>query len=70
MNQNVGEIRERCKTNTDKEARKEVCVTRIEDVDDVEHEISRRKKKRLEKGRLRESKILDNEAKRKELNTR
>ena len=47
MNKNVEEIRERCKTNTDKEARKEICVTRIEDVDDVEHEGSRRKKEAL-----------------------
>ena len=40
MNQNVEEIRERCETNTDNKARKEVCVTRIEELDDAEHEKS------------------------------
>ena len=34
----VEEVRERCNANTDSEARKEVCVTWIEEVDDVEHE--------------------------------
>ena len=38
MNQNVEEIRQRCKTKTGNEARKEVCVTRIDEVDDVEEE--------------------------------
>ena len=36
MKQNVEEIRERCNTKTENEARKEAC----EDVDDSEHEKS------------------------------
>ena len=72
VNQSVDEIRERCKTKT----RKEVCVTRIEEVDDDEHEKSeretreaggrcrgrKRKRKSLEKGRQRENTILDIQA--------
>ena len=51
------------------------CGTRIEEVDEVEHEEvtgreSRRERKSLEKGRLCEHTILDNPANRKELNTR
>ena len=38
MNQNVEEIRQQCKTKTSNEARREVCVTRIDEVDDVEEE--------------------------------
>ena len=37
VNQNVEEIRDRCEP---KKTRKEVCVTRVEEVDDVEHEKS------------------------------
>ena len=48
MNQNVEEIRERCKTTTENEARKEVCVPRIEEVDDVEHEKSEEQRKQEE----------------------
>ena len=36
MNQNVEEIRQRCEAKTDNEARKKVCVMRIDEVDDVE----------------------------------
>ena len=36
VNQQVEDIREHLKTKTENEARKEVCVTRIEEVDDVE----------------------------------
>ena len=55
------------------ETRKESCVTRIEEVDDVEHEKleePRRKRKSLEKRRPHENTILDNQANRKQLNTR
>ena len=38
VNQNVEEIRERCEIKTDNEARKDMCVTRIEEVDDVVRE--------------------------------
>ena len=31
-------IRERCETETENEARKEVCATKIDEMDDVEHE--------------------------------
>ena len=56
---------------TDNEAREEVCVTSVEEVDDVEHEnqrnrVSRRNRKSLEKGRPRENTIFDNQANGKE----
>ena len=40
MNQNVEEIRERCKPKTEMKARMEVCVTRIDKVDTVMREKS------------------------------
>ena len=44
MNQNL----ERCKTKTKNEARKGVCITRIEEVDDVEHEKTNERRKQEE----------------------
>ena len=38
VNQSVEEMRERCNTKTENTARTEACVTRIEEVGDVEHE--------------------------------
>ena len=52
VNQNVEEIRERCWTKTNKEASKEVSVTRIQEVDDVEHEKSEERRKQDEEGRV------------------
>ena len=49
VNQNVAEIQERCETKTRQdEARREACVTRIEEVDDVEHEKSEEQSKQEE----------------------
>ena len=48
MNQNVEEIRERGETEAEHEARKEVRVTRIREVDDVQHEQSKEQRKQEE----------------------
>ena len=56
MNQIVEEIVERCKTKTDNAARKDVCVTKIEEVDDVEHERSVKQRKQEEESEVGERK--------------
>ena len=53
MNRNVEEICERLKTRTENEARKEVCETRIEVVDDVEHEKSEEQRNQDEEDEFR-----------------
>ena len=52
----MDEICERCKTKTENEARKEVCVTMIEEVDDVEHEKSEEQRKLEEEDEVGERK--------------
>ena len=54
------EIRECCKTKTENEARKEVCVTKIEEVGDVEHEKPEEQRKREEEDEFGERKIPRN----------
>ena len=54
MKQNVEEIRERCKTKTENESRKEVC----EEVDHGEHEKSEEQRKQEEEEKLGERKTL------------
>ena len=51
------EIRECCKTKTENEARKEVCVTKIEEMGDVEHEKPEEQRKREEEDEFGEKKI-------------
>ena len=62
VNQNVEEIRERCETKTDNEARKDMCVTRIEEVDDVVREEAEEQRMQDEEEEFGERKttILDN----------
>ena len=50
VNQKVAEMRERCETNTENEARMEVCVTRVEEVDDVSLEKTEEQRKQEELG--------------------
>ena len=54
MKQNVEEIRERCKTKIENEARKEVC----EEVDDGAHEKSEEQRMQEEEEKLGERKTL------------
>ena len=49
--------RQRCKTKTENEAMKGVCVTRIQEVDGVEHERSEEQRKQEEQKVLGERKI-------------
>ena len=53
----------------EKEARKEVCVTMIEGLEEVEHERSVEQRKQEEEEGFGASTILDDQANKKELNT-
>ena len=48
VRQNAEELGERCWTKPENKARKEGCLTRIEEVDDVQHEESEEQRKQEE----------------------